>query len=226
MIVFSSSESEQQRQSSETQNPNKPEQEMIVSRAHPQEDRNINPQKRLCDYCSDATALLYCRADSAKLCFLCDREIHSGNQLFCKHTRSPLCDACDSSPASVFCSTERSVLCQNCDWERHKLSLSPLHNRRPLEGFTGCPSVSELQAIVGFEDVGHKALFLSDESGGGGGDGIDEFSDLFVWDPPFVVGLDDLIGSTNSSHDFQAMAVPPLLKVNYPTGSSGLFFIF
>jgi hypothetical protein len=81
--------------------------------------------------------------------------------------------------------------------------------------------VSELHAIVGFEEVGHKALFLSDESGGG--DGIDEFSDLFVWDPPFVVGLDDLIGSTNSSHDFQAMRVPPLPKVNYPTGCSGFF---
>ncbi|KAE8009589.1 hypothetical protein FH972_006018 [Carpinus fangiana] len=183
---------------------------MTASPAHAQEDQDMSPQKRLCDYCSDATALLYCRADSAKLCFLCDREIHSGNQLFSKHTRSPLCDACDSSPASVFCSTESSVLCQNCDWERHRLSLSPVHNRRPLDGFTGCPSVSELQAIVGFEEVGHKALFLSDESGGG--DGIDGFSDLFVWDPPFVVGIDDLIGSTNSSHDFQAMRVPPLPK--------------
>jgi hypothetical protein len=70
--------------------------------------------------------------------------------------------------------------------------------------------------------VGHKALFLSDESCG---DEIDGFSDLFVWDPPFVVGLDDLIGSTDSAHDFEAMRVPPLPKVNYPIGSSGLFFI-
>nr|AKN23425.1 CONSTANS-like zinc finger protein [Betula luminifera] len=182
---------------------------MTSSPKHAQEDQTISPQKRLCDYCSNATALLYCRADSAKLCFLCDRVIHSGNQLFSKHARSPLCDACDSSPASVFCSTESSVLCQNCDWERHRLSLSPVHNRRPLEGFTGCPSVSELQAIVGFEEVGHKTLFLSNESGG---DEIDGFSDLFVWDPPFVVGLDDLIGSTDSAHDFEAMRVPPLPK--------------
>ncbi|KAB1216200.1 Zinc finger protein CONSTANS-LIKE 13 [Morella rubra] len=124
---------------------------MTDSSGHPQ-DRSMRPQKRLCDYCSDATAILYCRADSAKLCFLCDREVHSTNQLFSKHTRSLLCDVCDSSPASIFCSTESSVLCQNCDWERHNLSLSPAHNRRPLEGFTGCPSMGELMTIVGFED--------------------------------------------------------------------------
>ncbi|XP_041016756.1 zinc finger protein CONSTANS-LIKE 13 [Juglans microcarpa x Juglans regia] len=166
----------------------------------------MSPQKRVCDNCSEATALLYCRADSAKLCFLCDREIHSANQLFSKHTRSPLCDACDFSPASIFCSTESSVLCQNCDWERHNLSLSLVHNRRPLEGFTGCPSVSDLMAIVGFEEVGNKALFLSDEN-----DDADEFSDFLVWDDAsHVFNFDDLIGSTNSAHEFQAMGGPPL----------------
>ncbi|KAB1216193.1 Zinc finger protein CONSTANS-LIKE 13 [Morella rubra] len=187
---------------------------MTDSSGHPQ-DRSMRPQKRLCDYCSDATAILYCRADSAKLCFLCDREVHSTNQLFSKHTRSLLCDVCDSSPASIFCSTESSVLCQNCDWERHNLSLSPAHNRRPLEGFTGCPSMGELMTIVGFEDVSYKSLFMSDDGGGGGGgvgDGFDGFSDFLVWDAPHFLSLDDLIGSTNSEHDFQAMGVPSLPK--------------
>ncbi|XP_050264957.1 zinc finger protein CONSTANS-LIKE 13 isoform X2 [Quercus robur] len=188
---------------------------MTDSRAQiKQQDQNImSPQiqKRLCDYCSETTALLYCRADSAKLCFLCDREVHSTNQLFSKHTRSRLCDSCDSSPASIFCSTECSVLCQNCDWERHSLSLSQVHNRRPLEGFTGCPSVHELLGIVGFEETGHKALFLKDESTGGD-DGFDGLSDFLVWDTPCAVSLDDLISSTSSEHDFQAMEVPPLPK--------------
>ncbi len=194
------------------------------SRAHIPEDKNMSPQKqkRLCDYCSEATALLYCRADSAKLCLLCDREVHSTNQLFSKHTRSPLCDSCDSSPASIFCSTECSVLCQNCDWERHRNSLSPVHNRRPLEGFSGCPSVNELLGIVGFEEMGQKALFLKDEIG----DGFDGVSDFLVWDAPCAVSLDDLIGSTNSAHDFQAMGVPPLPKVTYLIGSSGLFIFY
>lgn len=100
-----------------------------------------------------------------------------------------------------------------------------MHNRRPLEGFTGCPSVHELLGIVGFEETGHKALFLKDESTGGG-DGFDGLSDFLVWDTPCAVSLDDLISSTSSEHDFQAMEVPPLPKVNYPTCSSALFFIF
>ncbi|XP_027350839.1 zinc finger protein CONSTANS-LIKE 13 [Abrus precatorius] len=170
-------------------------------------------QARPCDYCGHSTALLYCRADSAKLCFSCDREVHSTNQLFSKHTRTLLCDACDHSPATILCSTETSVLCQNCDWERHNVSLSSLHERRPLEGFTGCPSVTELLTIVGFRDIGKKALLSPEESDGFLGCEIEGLSsDLFVWDAPSVVSLDDLISSSASSHNFQAMEVPPMPK--------------
>uniref|UniRef100_A0A2P2LJJ8 Zinc finger protein CONSTANS-LIKE 13 n=1 Tax=Rhizophora mucronata TaxID=61149 RepID=A0A2P2LJJ8_RHIMU len=176
-------------------------------------------RRRLCDYCDDAVALLYCRADSAKLCLACDREVHSTNQLFSKHTRSQLCDACDASPASIFCETEHSVFCQNCDWERHRLSLSPPHNRRPIEGFTDYPSVAELVTILGFEDLGEKkTLFLGEEGDGLSGpeldgSGFDDgYSDLFVWDSPAVISLDDLIVSSDSGHNFQALGVPPLPK--------------
>ncbi|XP_028789126.1 zinc finger protein CONSTANS-LIKE 13-like [Neltuma alba] len=186
----------------------------------PDKDRAPKAQ-RPCDYCGDSTGILYCRADSAKLCFSCDREVHSTNQLFSKHTRALLCDACNDSPATILCSTESSVFCQNCDWERHNLSLSLVHDRRPLEGFTGCPSVSELLSILGFEDLGKKALFSTEDSGVcdvGSGDGFvgseleEGLSDLFVWDAPAVVSLDDLISSTSSSHNYQAMEVPPLPK--------------
>lgn len=186
---------------------------------HPASYKEHEEDKAPCDYCGNSKALLYCRADSAKLCFSCDREVHSTNRLFSKHTRTLLCDSCNDSPASILCSTESSVLCQNCDWERHKLSLPSVHERGPLEGFTGCPSVSELLTIVGFEDIGKKALLLGGESGGCGvnGDGfvgweIEGLSDFFVWDAPSVVSLDDLI-SSGSSHNFQAMEVPPLPKV-------------
>ncbi|KAM1858290.1 hypothetical protein ACFX14_008292 [Malus domestica] len=191
-------------------------------------------QKRVCDYCGTSMALLYCRADSAKLCFSCDREVHSANQLFTKHTRSLLCDVCDKSPASIFCTTEGSVLCQNCDWESHNHTSSSaataVHDRRPLEGFSGCPCLSELLAVVGFENMDKKALLLSDEGVGGGGGGgggggsgfwgcgVDGFSDLEegfsdfpVWDTPSVVSLDDLIVN-NPAYKFQAMGVPPLPK--------------
>lgn len=183
-------------------------------------------KKRVCDYCGVSMALLYCRADSAKLCFSCDKEVHSANQLFVKHTRSQLCDACDEAPASIFCSTESSVLCQNCDWERHNLSSATVHDRRPVEGFTGNPGLNELLAFVGFENLDKKGLVFSEESSGGGGDGggfdgsgldeslglCDGFSDFLVWETPSVVSLDDLIVS-NPGHKFQAMGVPPLPKV-------------
>ncbi|KDP28090.1 hypothetical protein JCGZ_13861 [Jatropha curcas] len=174
-------------------------------------------ESRLCDYCNVNTALLYCRADSAKLCISCDREVHETNKLFSKHTRSLLCDACDASPASIFCETEHSVLCQNCDWERHSLSVSSVHNRRPIEGFSGCRSVSELVSIWGFEDIGDKkALFLNEDSGlvGSGLDGSgfgDGYSDLLVWESP-AVSIDDLIGLSGSGQNFQALEVPPLPK--------------
>ncbi|XP_073040707.1 zinc finger protein CONSTANS-LIKE 13 [Primulina eburnea] len=162
---------------------------------------------RLCDFCNESTALLYCRADSAKLCLNCDREVHSTNQLFAKHSRCLLCDSCDSSPASIFCCSESVVLCQNCDWETHK-DVRCIHDRRPLEWFNGCPSVSELLNILGFEELGKKSLDL--------GDGNDEeWSDLLVWETPSIVSIDDLIVSNDSSdsgHRFQAMGVPPLPK--------------
>ncbi|KAF9669370.1 hypothetical protein SADUNF_Sadunf14G0100600 [Salix dunnii] len=178
---------------------------------------NTKPQqKRLCDYCNDTTALLYCRADSARLCLSCDHEVHSTNQLFSKHTRSLLCDDCHASPVSIFCETEHSALCQNCDYERHRLSSFPsTHNRRPIEGFTGCPSVNELMAILGFEDPGHKqSVFFSEEADGFMGSGLDdEYSDLLVWDSP-AVSIDDLIMSSDPGPDFKASGVPLLPKAS------------
>lgn len=173
--------------------------------------------RRPCDFCNKSTAILYCRADTAKLCLSCDREVHSTNQLFTKHTRSLLCDSCDSSPAAIFCSTDAAVHCQNCDWETHNKtnsnSNSPsTHDRRPLEGFTGCPSVSDLLSILGFEDSSKKGVLLGGDEGSnsyGSGDG---FPDYLVWDTPSFVSLDDLIVSSGSDHNYQAMGVPPLPK--------------
>ncbi|CAN0899055.1 Zinc finger protein CONSTANS-LIKE 13 [Linum grandiflorum] len=181
------------------------------------QDNAQNPP-RLCDYCNQTTAVLYCRADSARLCLSCDREVHSTNQLFTKHTRCLLCDACDASPASIFCQTDRSVLCQNCDWENHNLSLSSLHNRRPIEGFTDCPSAAELVALLGFEDLGvviTKKGFADDGFVGAVPDGSDlgdAYSDFLLWDSSPVGSFDDLIVSGDSAQNLKAMGVPPLPK--------------
>lgn len=93
-------------------------------------------------------ALLYCRADSAKPSLSGDREFHSTNLLFTKHTRSHLCDVYVARPALIFFSIDNLVLCQNCDWAKHDHSLLTAHDRRSLEGFSRQPSVTELAAFV------------------------------------------------------------------------------
>ncbi|KAF3432334.1 hypothetical protein FNV43_RR27074 [Rhamnella rubrinervis] len=105
-----------------------------------------------CDFCSDQVAVLYCRADSAKLCLLCDQHVHSANLLSRKHLRSQICDNCASEPVSVRCATDNLLLCQECDWDAHgSCSLSASHDRNPVEGFSGCPSALELASIWGFD---------------------------------------------------------------------------
>lgn len=105
-----------------------------------------------CDYCGGRPAVLYCRADSAKLCLSCDQHVHSANALSKKHTRSQICDNCGAEPASVRCSTDGLVLCQECDWDAHgSCAVSAAHDRCPIEGFSGCPTAFELAAAWGLE---------------------------------------------------------------------------
>ncbi|XWS54053.1 hypothetical protein CRYUN_Cryun10bG0055600 [Craigia yunnanensis] len=105
-----------------------------------------------CDFCNDKIAVLYCRADSAKLCLFCDQHVHSANLLSRKHLRSQICDNCSTEPVSVRCATDNLVLCQECDWDAHgSCSVSAAHDRTPVEGFSGCPSALELASAWGFD---------------------------------------------------------------------------
>lgn len=105
-----------------------------------------------CDFCTERAAVLFCRADSAKLCLFCDQHVHSANLLSRKHTRSQICDNCGSEPVSVRCSTDNLVLCTDCDWDAHgSCPVSASHARTPIEGFSGCPSALELAALWGVD---------------------------------------------------------------------------
>ncbi|XP_022725995.1 zinc finger protein CONSTANS-LIKE 14-like [Durio zibethinus] len=105
-----------------------------------------------CDFCNEQMAVLYCRADSAKLCLFCDQRVHSANLLSRKHLRSQICDNCSTEPVSVRCATDNLVLCQECDWDGHaSCSASAAHDRTPVEGFSGCPSALELASAWGFD---------------------------------------------------------------------------
>ncbi|XP_076895905.1 zinc finger protein CONSTANS-LIKE 14-like [Bidens hawaiensis] len=105
----------------------------------------------LCDFCNEKPAVLYCKADSAKLCLFCDSAVHSANALSLKHLRSQICDNCASDAVSVACSTENLLLCTACDHDFHAdSSVSSYHTRFPVDEITGCPSVTELASIWGF----------------------------------------------------------------------------
>lgn len=105
-----------------------------------------------CDFCSERTAVLFCRADTAKLCLPCDQHVHTANLLSRKHVRSQICDNCGNEPVSVRCFTDNLVLCQDCDWDVHgSCSVSDAHVRSAVEGFSGCPSALELAALWGLD---------------------------------------------------------------------------
>ncbi|XP_044502022.1 zinc finger protein CONSTANS-LIKE 15-like [Mangifera indica] len=120
----------------------------------------------LCEFCNTKPAFLFCRADWAKLCLLCDLQVHSANALSFMHLRLQICDSCRAEPVSVCCFNENLMLCQNCDWDSHRNhSGSSLHERCSVEGFTGCPSVPEMADLFGFE---LKAVSLENLSSGFG----------------------------------------------------------
>lgn len=103
-----------------------------------------------CDFCGERPAILYCRADSAKLCLSCDQHVHSANALSKKHLRSQICDNCAAEPATIRCATDGLVLCQECDWDAHCV-VSAAHDRSPVDGFSGSPSAFDLAAAWGLD---------------------------------------------------------------------------
>eukprot|EP00271_Cylindrocystis_brebissonii_P010027 TRINITY_DN259_c4_g1_i2.p1 TRINITY_DN259_c4_g1~~TRINITY_DN259_c4_g1_i2.p1 ORF type:complete len:944 (+),score=350.48 TRINITY_DN259_c4_g1_i2:238-3069(+) len=105
-----------------------------------------------CDYCGEGRAIVYCRADSARLCLSCDRHVHSANALSVRHPRTLLCDGCNLQPATVRCQMECLSFCPSCDWETHGAkSSASSHKRHSFDSFTGCPSAADLAMIWGCE---------------------------------------------------------------------------
>ncbi|XP_068664073.1 zinc finger protein CONSTANS-LIKE 13-like isoform X2 [Aristolochia californica] len=180
--------------------------------ANAQDEDHPESNSQFCDHCNEKKALLYCRADSAKLCISCDRQVHSANAIFSKHFRAHLCNICRDQPASILCASHQQLLCSNCDFDAHLPSLEAhQHNRRPLEPFSGCPSATELSSLFGFDD--DKSLWLrSDDNSGGSDEGL--WSEL-VWEAPSVLSMQDLIvpvearDGSGCGWDFQAFSVPP-----------------
>lgn len=154
-----------------------------------------------CDFCAGMPAVVYCRADSARLCLPCDRHVHGANTVSTRHSRAPLCAACFAAPAAF---RRRSpaggggFLCGNCDFEDRDRNggSEPLHHdRAAAEGYTGCPSISDLAVILGVGGRCEKA------AGGGWWPA--------VWDEPQVLRLEDVIVPTTSCHGLQPLVNTP-----------------
>ncbi|KAG8099158.1 hypothetical protein GUJ93_ZPchr0013g35241 [Zizania palustris] len=155
-----------------------------------------------CDFCGGLTAVVYCRADSARLCLPCDRHVHGANTVSTRHARAPLCSSCRAAPAAF--RRAARFLCSDCDFERHRgggdgdgdgagVRSEPLHDRATVEGYTGCPSIGELAAILGAAGECEKAA----------GDGW-----WSSWEEPQVLSLDDVIVPTSSCHGLQPLLTP------------------
>ncbi|VAH42558.1 unnamed protein product [Triticum turgidum subsp. durum] len=157
-----------------------------------------------CYFCAGAPAVVYCRADAAGLCLPCDRHVHGANTVSCRHARAPLCAVCRAAAATVRRGAAR-FLCSNCDFEEQQhgegeLTEPPplLHDRGTVEGYTGCPSVGELAAILG--------VFLGDKA-------AEAWWPL--WEEPQVLSFDDVVVPTTACHGLQ-----PLLTSSCPKNRS------
>ncbi|XP_009376529.2 B-box zinc finger protein 20-like [Pyrus x bretschneideri] len=98
-----------------------------------------------CDLCDKEEATVFCSADEAALCDVCDRQIHHANKLASKHKRfsvlhptfkdSPLCDICQERRGFLFCQEDRAILCRECDHSIHKSNEhTQKHSRFLLPG--------------------------------------------------------------------------------------------
>ncbi|KAL8130023.1 hypothetical protein V2J09_019178 [Rumex salicifolius] len=91
---------------------------------------------KLCDSCKSATAILFCRADTAFLCAGCDSDIHAANKLASRHARVWVCEVCEQAPAAVTCKADAAHLCITCDRDIHSANpLARRHTRVPLAPF-------------------------------------------------------------------------------------------
>ncbi|XP_010540419.1 PREDICTED: zinc finger protein CONSTANS-LIKE 15 [Tarenaya hassleriana] len=150
-----------------------------------------------CDFCGERTAVLFCRADTAKLCLLCDQHVHAANLLSRKHVRSQICDNCGNEPVSVRCFTDNLFLCQKCDWDGHgSCSVSS------VEGFSGCPSAVELAAVWGLDLVGRK------------GEEEEEEEEVPLMMENFGLSLDSWVSGSNG---VQELIVPNEFKKQSPS---------
>ncbi|CAN6200183.1 unnamed protein product [Urochloa humidicola] len=153
-----------------------------------------------CDFCTDLPAVVYCRADSARLCLPCDRHVHGASTVSTRHARAPLCAACRAAAAAFRRGGADNFLCADCDFEeeRHRDGdPPPLDDRGAVEGYAGCPSIAELAKVLGVAGCEKAAAAAGDGNGW-----------WPAWEEPQVLRLVDVIVPTTSCHGLQPLLTP------------------
>ncbi|KAF7048829.1 hypothetical protein CFC21_057499 [Triticum aestivum] len=164
-------------------------------------EKELSADALACDYCSGPQAVVYCRADSARLCLPCDRLVHAANAVCSRHLRALLCAACRATGA-VFRHAGTEFLCSNCDFGRSRDAELPLHDRCTVQGYTGRPSAHDLAALLGVPDFDKPSAGKADDGW------------WAIWEEPQVFRLEDLIVPTTSCHGFQPLVTPSSPKVH------------
>ncbi|XP_078443587.1 zinc finger protein CONSTANS-LIKE 4-like [Wolffia australiana] len=102
---------------------------------------------RECDSCKHSPAVLFCRADSAFLCGVCDTKVHGANKFASRHERVWLCEVCEQAPAAVTCKADAAMLCTACDADIHSANpLAQRHERFAVVPFYDSPAVKSADA--------------------------------------------------------------------------------
>ncbi|KAL0552252.1 hypothetical protein IC582_011358 [Cucumis melo] len=105
--------------------------------------------KPLCYSCKSATAVLFCRHDTAFLCLRCDAQIHTLSGT--RHPRVWLCEVCEQAPATITCNADAAALCTSCDADIHSVNpLARRHDRSAIQPFYDSPPSSSVASVFKF----------------------------------------------------------------------------
>ncbi|KAJ6834112.1 putative B-box zinc finger protein 32-like [Iris pallida] len=153
------------------------------------------PSRNHCELCGEE-ASLYCDADSAFLCFRCDRRVHAANFLVARHVRRLTCPSClslaGSGPSAAVVSgsdptlPRNRPLCSSCapdgppssaaaasclSSDDESTSTPPPPPRKPRAGGRTKRTIAHWSRRIGMEGVaGVAARVLRACSGDGGGE--------------------------------------------------------
>ncbi|KAK7266671.1 hypothetical protein RIF29_19321 [Crotalaria pallida] len=123
-----------------------------------------NNWSRVCDTCRSAPCIVYCHAESAYMCSLCDARVHAPNLVTSWHERVWVCELCERAPAAFLCKADAATLCSSCDAHIHSSDPQACsHHRIPILPITGSLLGDEDHDLIDVRDVSLKLRYYGYE---------------------------------------------------------------